>query len=241
MPRQGSCGIGRTYSSGGPPCTLSSCDGLRKNNRGRRSLRLKLEIDEGIAASLSEDDGAGHEGPCRCYNPARHTHHGRFDVAIAQGPVHENHPGGDERDLQHFTRSKNGVAVRISAKHATQHSRGNREIRRSKKYPRDANGSVSGEPGEESSGEIAGPLFVLEQNANNTFDDKIRTMKQAPDNERPGRSVPETTEKHHYDEIRCAADRTDLIATERNIEVVPQECRKRDVPPPPEIGKANGR
>ena len=131
--------------------------------------------------------------------------------------MHENHPGGDERDLEHFTRSKDGVAVRVSAKHAAQHSRGNREIRCSKKYPRDANGSVSGEPGEESSGEIAGPLFVLEQNANNTFDDEIRTMKQAPNNEGPGCAVPETTEKHHYDEIRRAADRTDLIAAEWNV------------------------
>src|SRR5882757_20653 len=118
MPRQANCGIGRTYSSGGPPCTLSTCVGLRKNNRGRRSLRLKLEIDEGIAASLGQDDGAGHEGPCCCYNPARQTHHGRFDVAIAQGPVHENHPGGDEGDLQYFTCRKNGVAVRMSTKHA---------------------------------------------------------------------------------------------------------------------------
>ena len=66
-------------------------------------------------------------------------------------------------------------------------------------------------------------------------------MKQAPNDERPGRAVPETTEKHYYDEIRRAADRTDLIAAEWNVKVVPQKCRKGDVPPPPEIGKANGR
>ncbi len=51
-------------------------------------------------------------------------------------------------------------------------------------------------------------------------------MKQAPNDERPGRAVPETTEKHYYDEIRRAADRTDLIASERNIKVVPQKCGK---------------
>src|SRR6266566_5637802 len=226
MPRQGTSGIGRSYSRGGPPCTRSISGALVKNNRGRRRMRLKLEVDEGIAASLSENNRAGHQGPCRCYNPARQTHHGGFDIAVAQRPMHENHSGVDERDLEHFTRTKDGVAVRVSAKHAAQHSRGNREIRRSKKYPRNANSSVSSEPGEESTGEIAGPLFVLEQTANNTFDDKIRTMKQAPDNERPGRSVPETTEKHHYDEIRRAAGRTDLITSERNIKVVPQKCRK---------------
>ena len=68
---------------------LSISGGFLKNNRGRRSLRLKLEVDEGITVSLSKDDGAGHERPCRCHNPARQTHHGCFDIAIAQGPVHE--------------------------------------------------------------------------------------------------------------------------------------------------------
>ena len=73
IPRHGSCGIGRSYSRGGPPCTLSTCGGLRKNKRGSRSLSLKLEVDEGIAVSLSENNGAGHEGPCRRHNPARQT------------------------------------------------------------------------------------------------------------------------------------------------------------------------
>ena len=59
-------------------------------------MRLKLEVDEGIAVSLSEDDGTGHEGPYRCYNPARQTHHGCFDIAIAQRPVHENDPFHDK-------------------------------------------------------------------------------------------------------------------------------------------------
>src|SRR6266550_880059 len=226
IPRQGACGIGRSYSRGGPPCTRSISGGLLKNNRGRRRMRLKLEVDEGIAASLSENNRTGHKGPYRCDNPARQTHYGGFDIAIAQRPMHENHPGGDERDLQHFTRSKNCVAVRVSAKHAAQHSRGNREIRCSKKYPRDANGSVSGEPGEESSGEIARPLFVLKETANNTFDDEVRAMKQAPNDKRPGRTVPETTEKHYYDEIGRAADRTDLVAAEWNVKVVPQKCGK---------------
>jgi len=81
--------------------------------------------------------------------------------------------------------------VRVSAEHAVQHSCGVGEIGCSKKYPRDANGGVSGEPGEESSREIVGPVFVLEQTANNPFDDKIRAMKQAPNDEGPSRAVPE--------------------------------------------------
>src|SRR6266545_2638410 len=214
MPRQGNCGIGRTYSSGGPPCTLSSCDGFLKNNRGRRSLRLKLEIDEGIAASLSQDDGAGHKGPCRCYNPARQTHHGRFDVAISQRPVHENHPG--------------------------QHSRGYREIRCSKKNPRDANGNVSGEPTEESSREMVRPRPMLKHSANNPFNDEIRSVKQTPYYKSPGRAVPKAAEKHDDDQIRRGTNWTDLIAAERNVKIIAQECGKRDMPAPPEVGKPNG-
>ena len=155
--------------------------------------------------------------------------------------MHENHAGSDERYLQHFTRGKNGVAVRMSAKHAAQHARGNREIGCSKKYPGNADGGVGGEAAEESSREVVGPRPVLEQNANDPFHDKIRAMKQAPNYERPGRAVPETTEKHDYDKIRRGANRADLIAAERNIKVVAQKCGKRDVPASPEIGKTDGR
>jgi len=140
--------------------------------------------------------------------------------------MHQNHSSGDDRDLQYFTCSKNSVAVGMSAKHAAQHSCGDGEIGRPKEYPRDANRGVSGEAGEESSREIVGPISVLEQSANNPFDDEIRAVEQAPNDERPGRAVPETTEKHYYHEIRRGADRTDLIATERNVKVVAQKCRK---------------
>ena len=76
--------------------------------------------------------------------------------------MHENHPGGDKRDLQHFTRRKNGVAMRMSTKHAAQHSRGDGEIGCSKKYPGDANGSISGEPAEDSGRKSTSPRFVFE-------------------------------------------------------------------------------
>src|SRR5438094_8196136 len=66
-------------------------------------------------------------------------------------------------------------------------------------------------------------------------------MKQAPNYERPGRAMPEAAEKHHYDQIRRGADRTDLISAERNIKVIAQECGKGDVPASPEIGKPDGR
>src|SRR6266511_5979311 len=154
--------------------------------------------------------------------------------------MHENHPGGDERDLQHFTRRKNGVAVGMSAKHAAQHSRGDGKIGRPKKYPCDADGGISGEPAEESSREMVRPRPVLEQSANNPFNDEIRSVKQTPYYKSPGRAVPKAAEKHDDDQIRRGTNWTDLIAAERNVKIIAQECGKRDMPAPPEVGKPNG-
>src|SRR5262245_52006254 len=162
MPRQDNSGTGRTYSSGGPPWMLSTSGGFLKNNRGRRSLRLKLEVDKGITISLSQDDGARHESPPGCHNPGRRTHHSRFDIRIAQEPVHENHPAGDKSDLKHLASGENGVTIRMSTKHAPQHSRGDSEIRCPKKNPRDTDSSKGGEPADESGREGASPRFMFE-------------------------------------------------------------------------------
>src|ERR1700736_1124068 len=240
MPRHGIGGIGRSYSSGGTPCTLSLGVGLRKNKRGSRSMRLKLEVDEGIAVSLSENNGASHQGPGRGYDPTRQTGYRRFDVAVPQRPMHQHHAGGDDGDLQHFAGGKNGVALGVSAKHAAQHARGDGEIGRSKKYPRDADRRVSSESGEEFCAEIVRPSRVFEKDANDALDDQIRTVQQTPNDEGPGGAVPETAEKHNNDEINRGTDWSDLIAAERNVKVVAQKCGKRNVPASPEIGKTNG-
>src|SRR5215467_3771487 len=66
-------------------------------------------------------------------------------------------------------------------------------------------------------------------------------MKQTPYYKGPGCAVPKTTEKHDDDQICPSADGTHLISAQRNIKVIAQECRKRDMPTPPEIGKSNSR
>ena len=98
-------------------------------------MRLKLEVDEGIAVSLSENDGAGHQGPGSGHDPARQTRHRRFDVDFAQRPVREHHEESHDADLQHFARGQNRVAVRVAAEHAAQHSRGDGEIGGAEKNP----------------------------------------------------------------------------------------------------------
>src|SRR4029077_7743640 len=128
MPRQGICGIGRSNSSGGPPWTLSASVGVRKNKRGSRRMRLKLEVDKGIAASLRENDGAGHQSPRRGYKPARQTRHRGFDVGLAQRPMRKHHEESYDADLQHFASCQNRIAMRVAAEHAAQHSRGDGEI-----------------------------------------------------------------------------------------------------------------
>src|SRR4030095_7380722 len=111
MPRHGIGGIGRSNSRGGPPCTLSASVGCRKNKRGRRSLFLKLEVDEGITVSLSKNNGAGHQSPRCRNNPTREPSHRGFDVAVTQSPMCRNHEHRNDAYLQQFASGKNGVAM----------------------------------------------------------------------------------------------------------------------------------
>src|SRR5207248_316486 len=149
IPRQGAGGMGRSNSRGGPPWICSSREGLRKNKRGSRRRSLKLEIDERITASLSDNDGTYHSGPARRDHPRRQTHHCRLKRVVAHRPMHRDHTGGDGSNLQQFTRGKNRIAVWMLAKHPAEHSARDREIGRAKKHPRNANCRVSGETGED--------------------------------------------------------------------------------------------
>src|SRR4030095_4032398 len=100
IPREGAGGIGRSNSRGGPPWICSSREGLRKNKRGSRRRSLKLEIDECITASLSDNDGTYHSGPDGRDRPGRQTHHRRLKRVVAHGPMHRDHAGGDASNLQ---------------------------------------------------------------------------------------------------------------------------------------------
>src|SRR6478672_7011873 len=100
IPRQGAGGIGRSNSRGGPPWICSSREGLRKNKRGRRRRSLKLEIDERITASLSNNDGTYHRGSDGCDRPGWQTHHRRLKRVIAHCPMHRDQTGGDGSNFQ---------------------------------------------------------------------------------------------------------------------------------------------
>src|SRR6476659_1612084 len=99
MPRHGICGIGRSNSSGGPPWTLSASVGWRKNKCGSRRMRLKLEVDEGIAASLSENDGTRHRGASRGHNQRRQTGTVTFVMGLAHWSLRKHHEESYDADL----------------------------------------------------------------------------------------------------------------------------------------------
>src|SRR2546423_1304649 len=52
--------------------------------------------------------------------------------------------------------------------------------------------------------------------------------------------MPETSQEHDDHEIDRGPRPSNAVAAERNVKVITQEGGKRDVPAPPEIGKANG-
>src|SRR5438105_15740866 len=104
--------------------------------------------------------------------------------------MHQNHAGSDETDLQHLARGKNSVAVRVAAKHPAQHSHRDGEIRGAKKYPGDTDRGISSGPSQNSDTKRVSPILMLEQNAQDAFNDEIGAMEQPPNHKGPGRAVP---------------------------------------------------
>src|SRR4051812_13704348 len=99
--------------------------------------KSKLEVDECIAASLREDDGAGHEEPRRGYGPARQARDSGFQRDIAQRPVRDEEEEGDNRDLQNLARGQDCIAARKAAEHSGKQAIRGLEVRGAEVNPRD--------------------------------------------------------------------------------------------------------
>ena len=63
-------------------------------------------------------------------------------------------------------------------------------------------------------------------------------MQPAPQHERPVGAVPQPAQQHGDEEIEIAPRPSDAIAAKRDIQIVAQEGRQRDVPAPPEFDDA---
>src|SRR5262249_8118787 len=85
----------------------------------------------------------------------------------------------------------------------------------------------------------ARPWSVFKQHAKYAFNHQIRAMKQPPHDEGPGSAMPKPTEEHHDNKIERSTERSNLIATERNVKVIAKKSGKRNMPPPPKIRKAD--
>ena len=62
-----------------------------------------------------------------------------------------------------------------------------------------------------------------------------RSVIEAPDDERPARAVPQPAEQHREDQVAAHGDRSLARSAERDVEVIAEPARQRDVPTPPEV------
>src|SRR5438067_2082421 len=62
-----------------------------------------------------------------------------------------------------------------------------------------------------------------------------RAVHAAPQHEVPAGPVPQSAEQHGYHYVAVACETATAIPAQRDIEIVAQEARQRDVPAAPEI------
>src|SRR5207247_3270020 len=67
---------------------------------------------------------------------------------------------------------------------------------------------------------------------------QIRAMQRAPEDERPARAMPQAAEEHGDHQVAVRPQLSAPVASQRDVEVIPQPARKRDVPARPELTEA---
>src|SRR5262245_43787734 len=69
--------------------------------------------------------------------------------------------------------------------------------------------------------------------------DQIDAVQPAPDDKQPAGAVPQAADQHHQQKIQVSPETAAAVAAERDVQVVAQEARQRDVPAPPELNDAS--
>ena len=123
--------------------------------------------------------------------------------------------------------------------HAAEHGPGLAEGLGAEEHPGQVDQQV-GEQTERDEGERARPVAV-EPRTQHALGREIQAVQSAPDHEGPAGAMPEAAEQHRRHQRRIRAALAVTIAAERNVEIVAQPRRQRDVPAPPEIGEADRR
>ncbi len=88
----------------------------------------------------------------------------------------------------------------------------------------------------------ADPTEALEDvRETEALEDEERTVDESPDDEVPARAVPKAAEEKDDQQVRVGARRPDAISAERDVQIVAEPSRERDMPPPPELGERTRR
>jgi hypothetical protein len=65
-----------------------------------------------------------------------------------------------------------------------------------------------------------------------------RTMKRSPDDKVQGSPMPKAAQKHGQEEIQILSELSFPITAQRNVQIVFEPGRKRNMPTPPKLGDA---
>ena len=76
----------------------------------------------------------------------------------------------------------------------------------------------------------------LRAKAGRALDDQQAAVVGAPDDERPGRAVPEAGQQEDDEQVAVGRGAAAPVAAERDVDVVAEPARERHVPAPPEVG-----
>ena len=65
---------------------------------------------------------------------------------------------------------------------------------------------------------------------------KCHTVQRTPKDKTDGGTVPQTAQKHRQQQVEIGAPLALAVAAKRNVEVIPEPRRERNMPPAPEFG-----
>ena len=71
-------------------------------------------------------------------------------------------------------------------------------------------------------------------------DDQVGAMQHAPHDKGPVRAMPQAAQQHGQEQVAVALESAVAVAAQRDIQIVAQEARQRDVPAAPEVDDRGG-
>src|SRR5210317_2154123 len=102
----------------------------------------ELEVDEGIASSLRDDDQGEQDAPGDPDKPKRQALDYFVQLAIAHAPVNNEHHSDSRNDLNYIDRIKNLLAIGVENQHGDNHAPSRLEVFGAKEYPSDIHKQV---------------------------------------------------------------------------------------------------